>query len=66
MDETMIGTIPNRPMTNQQRRAHKNLARAEQHLIAVIYSDQPTPERIERAERRCDRATRTWKASCRG
>lgn len=66
MSETLIGTIPNQPMTNQQRRAHKNLGRAEKHLIAVIYSDEPTVEQIERAEARCERATRAWKASCRG
>jgi hypothetical protein len=65
MDETLIGTIPDKPMTNVQRRTHRNLARAEKHLIAVITWEAPV-DQIEAAERRVNRWTRAWKAACRG
>lgn len=63
MDETLLGTIPNRPMTNAQRRAHKQLARAEKTLIFHIIWEH-SPEQIEAADRRCRKATAAWKRAC--
>lgn len=70
MDETLIGTVPSRPMTNQQKRAHRRLAAAEQTLIAVlvtrdVHPEEVTADRLEAAEARCARATRAWKRACR-
>jgi len=65
MDETLIGTLPSKPMTNQQRRVHKNLARAEKNLIAVLDLGAPV-ERVEHAEAQCRRWHQAWKQACRG
>lgn len=65
MDETLIGTIPSKPMTNQQRRAHRRLAAAEKTLIAHLVWEAPV-EVIERDERRCVKYTKAWKRACRG
>jgi hypothetical protein len=69
-DETLIGTTPKRPMTNQQRRAHRRLAAAEQTLIGYLVTYDVHPEdvpleRIEQAEQRVARYTRAWKRACR-
>lgn len=67
MDETLIGTLPSTPLTNQQRRIHKNLARAEKNLIAVLdLGPDAEPEKIQRAEALCSRWHQAWKKSCRG
>lgn len=68
MDETLVGTVPTTPMTNRQRTAHRNLARAEKHLIHLIeYRESDTRitvARIERAEATCRRLTTQWKRVC--
>lgn len=65
MDETLIGTIPTSPMTREQRAAHRRLATAEKTLIMHLVWEHD--ERvIQRAERRCARATAEWKRVCGG
>lgn len=66
MDETLLGTIPAKPMTNVQKRAHKALAKAEKRLIVVLtYGiDEPDETAIEREEARVARALAAWKKAC--
>jgi len=63
MDETRLGTILSKPMSNEQRRAHRRLAAAEKRLIHLITWEAPA-DQIDRAERRCKRATAQWKQVC--
>lgn len=69
-DETRLGTMPSKPMTNQQKRAHRRLAAAEQTLIAHIITWEVHPEeisedQIKADEQRVARYTRAWKRACR-
>jgi hypothetical protein len=63
MNETLIGTAPSTPMTNLQRRAHRNLASAEKRLITLLVMEAPV-EKIVRQERTCSRLTQAWKKAC--
>lgn len=65
MNETLIGTLPSGPLTNQQRRIHRNMARAEKALIVVLDLGGPDHE-VTAAEARCARWHQAWKRSCRG
>lgn len=69
MDEIMIGTVPtSRPMTNEQRRIHRNLASAEKHLIRLLdaqpYDERITAAQISRAELVTRRLTVSWRKAC--
>lgn len=61
MDETLLGTVPNRRMSVAERRAHTNLAYAEKRLIWVLIWKPQDTHLIERCEESCARLTDAWK-----
>jgi hypothetical protein len=65
-DETLIGETPER-MTGAERRAHRRMADAERHLIAVLTwgtDEPPTAAAVDAAEARCNRAYQVWRRAC--
>lgn len=64
METTVIGHVPDKPMTRHQRQVHANLARAEKSLIAALVWELPADE-INKRERIANRYTRAWKRACR-
>lgn len=64
MDEVLLGTVPNRPMTLAQRRAHTLLADAEKRLIWVLVWKPEDTHRIERCEASVSRHLTIWKEVC--
>lgn len=63
MDETILGSVPNTPMTKEQRAAHRRLARAEKTLIMHIVWEHDEHV-IQRAQALCKRRTAEWKKVC--
>lgn len=63
MNETLLGTAPTTTMTNRQRRAHRDLGRAEKRLIHLIVWEHSETE-IQRQEKRVQRYTQAWKQAC--
>jgi hypothetical protein len=64
MDETLIGTVPNRPMSNIQKRAHRRLASAEKALIRHLIWDEGDVVTIAQAEALVVKRTVEWKKVC--
>lgn len=59
-----MSTTTTTPKTNAQRRAHRDLARAEKALIRLIVWEAD-PEKIEKANALVVRRHNAWKAATR-